>query len=64
MSDKVRVIRIIEYVGDREWVESTLKNGSMYADGTKEFHSHDHPEWKNVIKSALLDKFPEILKSE
>jgi len=61
MSNKIRVLRIIEYVGDREWVEDTLRNGSIPADGTKEFHSHNH-DYKNVIKSALLDKFPEILK--
>lgn len=61
MNDKVRVLRIIEYVGDREWIESTFKNGGVPADGTKEFHSHNH-EYKNVIKSALVDKFPEILK--
>ena len=61
MNDKVRVLRIIEYVGDREWLESTLKNGGIPADGTQEFHSHDH-DYKNVIKSALIDKFPEILE--
>lgn len=60
MSNKIRVLRIIEYVGDREWVEDTLRNGSIPADGIKDFYSHDH-EWKNTIKSALIDKYPEIL---
>jgi len=32
MSDIVRVLRIIEYVGEREWVENTLKKGSIPAD--------------------------------
>jgi hypothetical protein len=62
MEDKVRVLRIIEYVGDRKWVELTLNQGNVPMDGIKEFHSHDHPEIKNVIKSCLVDKFPEILK--
>ena len=62
MKDKVRVLRIIEYVGDREWVENTLKQNSIHMDGVKEFHSHNHPEENNVIKSAIIDKFPEILK--
>ena len=64
MSDKVRVLRIIEYVGDREWVEMTLKQSSIPNDGVKEFHSHNHPEYKNIIKSAIIDEFPEILKTQ
>lgn len=62
MNNKVRVLRIIEYVGDREWIEMTLKQSNIPVDGIKEFHSHDHPETKNVIKSCLVDKFPEIIK--
>jgi len=61
MADKVRVLRIIEYVGDREWVELTLNQSNVPAHGVKEFHSHNH-DYKNVIKSCLVDKFPEILK--
>lgn len=56
MSDKVRVLRIIEYVGDREWVEDTLKKGSIPADGAKDFGKG------KIIKSCLIDKFPEILE--
>lgn len=59
--DKVRVLRIIEYVGDREWIEMTLRQSSIPNDGIKDFHSHEHPEWKNTIKSCIVDKFPEIL---
>jgi hypothetical protein len=58
MGEKVRVLRIIEYVGDREWVEDTLKKGSIPADGTKCFGKEG-----NIIKSCLIDKFPEILKN-
>ena len=64
MAEKVRVLRILEYVGDREWIESTLKNNSIPLNGVRELHSHDHPEWKNVIKSATIDQFPEILEKE
>ena len=56
MSDIVRVLRIIEYVGEREWVENTLKKGSIPADGTKKFSSNE-----GSIKSCLVDKFPEII---
>lgn len=57
--EKVRVLRILEYVGDREWVENTLKNGSVPANGTSEYFSGK----ENIIKSAIIDGFPEILSS-
>ena len=55
MGDKVRVLRILEYVGDREWIEDTLKRGSVPTDGIKDLGNG------NMIKSALIDKFPEII---
>lgn len=64
MSDKVRVLRILEYVGDREWIEDVLKQSSIPNDGAKEFSSREHPEYKNIIKSAIIDEFPEILNRE
>jgi hypothetical protein len=61
MSDKIRVLRIIEYVGDREWVEETLKGSLVPIDGIKVFGRDN----QNLIKSCIIDKFPEILnKSE
>jgi hypothetical protein len=54
--DIVRVLRILEYVGPRDWVEMTLKNGGVPANG--EFGG-DHG-WK--IRSAILGQFPEILE--
>jgi len=48
MKDKVRVLRIIEYVGDREWVENTLKQNSIPMDGVKEFHS------QIILKKIML----------
>lgn len=35
--EKVRVLRIIEYVGDREWIEMTLRQSSVPNDGIKGF---------------------------
>ena len=57
MSDQVRVLRIIEYVGDRDWVENTLNKGSIPSDGIKTFGD-------NTIKSCLIDKFPEIIEKQ
>ena len=57
--EKVRVLRILEYVGDREWVEETLKMGGVPANGTSERFSGR----ENIIKSAIIDGFPEILSS-
>lgn len=54
--NKVRVLRIIEYVGDREWVESTLQKGGVPADGVKKIGKNG-----NIIKSSTIDKFPEII---
>ena len=57
MSDIVRVLRILEYVGEREWVEDTLKKGSVPINGMKKVNN------KNCIKSATVDGFPEILEN-
>lgn len=59
MSDKVRVMRILVYEGEREWVEEALKCSLVPMDGIKYIGK------KGIIKSALVDKFPEVLsKSE
>jgi hypothetical protein len=53
----VRVLRILEYVGERDWVEDTLARGSVPANGT----SAHHTGTRNIIKSAIIDQFPEVL---
>jgi hypothetical protein len=53
----VRVLRILEYVGERDWVEETLARGSVPANGT----SAKHTGTTNIIKSAIIDQFPEVL---
>lgn len=55
MSNNHRVLRVIEYVGSREWIEDTLKKGCVPADGCKVIG-------KNIIKSCLIDKFPEKIE--
>lgn len=53
--DQVRVLRIIEYVGDREVVENTV-SGSIH--GTKHVNGK-HGEM--IIHVATITGYPEIL---
>lgn len=57
--EKVRVLRILEYVGDREWVEETLRTSSVPINGDSSLNTGR----KNIIKSAIIDSFPEILNN-
>lgn len=57
MSDIVRVIRILEYVGEREWVEMTLERsiqGTFHVPGKAKVNL-------NIIKAVTLGSFPEII---
>ena len=54
----VRVLRILEYVGTREFVENTLQKSAVPINGKHICGSG------NMIKSAIIDGFPEILDSE
>ena len=54
-TDIIRVLRIIEYQGPRDWVEKTLST-SIY--GTK----YVSPDCK--ISAATIGSFPEILNKE
>jgi hypothetical protein len=55
-SDIVRVLRILEYVGPREWVEHTLNKGGVPATG------QIHLSETQCIRSAILGTYPEILE--
>lgn len=55
MQDLVRVLRIIEYVGDREHVEEAINN-SIH--GTKIIAASLR------IKAATIGSFPEILDQQ
>ncbi len=54
--DIVRVLRILEYVGPRSWVETTLDNCAVK--GTKTFAQRNGT---CSIRSAIVGDYPEIL---
>jgi len=60
MSDQVRVLRILEYVGDRCAVESTLQKGYIPSNGMKELSTNGG---KMIVKSTIMELFPEILEN-
>lgn len=52
MKDIVRVLRVIEYVGEREWVERTIErsiHGTMKCG-------------QGEIRAAVVGAFPEVLR--
>lgn len=64
MPDTVRVLKIVEYVGPRKWVEETLRrsiHGTMYM-------SHPTEERPDVplqmIRTAVLTEYPETLEQQ
>ena len=57
MSEIVRVLRVIEYVGDREDVEFII-NESIQGQRTIKFKG----KGTVVIKTATIGNFPEILE--
>ncbi len=55
--DRVRVIRVLEYVGPRDWVEQTLSKNVMK--GSRTFNNGTCH-----IREAFLGDFPEIVEEE
>ena len=58
MSEKVRVLRMLEYFGDRKWVEETLANSGVPLNGVS-------PNWSKDgghIKSGMIGAFPEVIQ--
>lgn len=53
MADTVRVIRVIEYTGPRDWVEKTL---------AQSIHGEHHCGTGCVIRAATIGEFPEIIQ--
>jgi hypothetical protein len=51
--DKVRVLRVIEYIGPRDQVEKQLSQG--YVNGTFQFRDV-------TMRSTIVGGYPEILK--
>lgn len=58
MSKKYRVLRVLEYVGDLEWIENTLNRSSVPLNGDSRHISGA----ENYIKSAMIGNFPEDIK--
>ena len=54
--DRVRVLRILEYEGPREWVEETLKRRAIKGEHKLGAYS--------VIKEAILGEFSTLIKEE
>lgn len=55
--DRVRVIRVLEYEGPRDWVESTLANNTVK--GTKTFQKGGDIYY---IREAIVGDFPAIVE--
>lgn len=58
--DTIRVLRILEYVGPRSWIERTLAEGAVPMSGQHSFERRDGCVC--TIRSAVLGQFPEILQ--
>lgn len=52
-----RVIRVLEYVGEKEWLENTLSRSSVPMNGNSKTFSGT----KNYINSKVLSDFPEYV---
>lgn len=52
---RVRVLRVLEYEGEYEWVQKTLSDGSVPMNG-------EHRGKDFVIRSAVVGNLPELLK--
>ncbi len=54
----VRVLRVIEYIGPRSWVESTVAR-SIH--GTKDLNNFIGDKPPKMIRAATIGTYPEIL---
>lgn len=56
----VRVLRLLEYVGERTWVEDTLERSGVPLNGTS-------PNWgrncSGYIRSGMIGNFPEVVQN-
>lgn len=55
--NKVRVLRVIEYIGTREDIQKQLEGSGLPNNGQKTIN-------KVLMKSALIGDFPEIIDFE
>ena len=55
---KMRVFRIIEYVGDEQWIRDTLRDSAMKRDWW--FAKNK----KGKIRASVIGQFSEVVKEE
>lgn len=55
MTEIVRVLRVVEYIGPRDWVERTI---------AKSIHGTKFIDDGKMISAATIGEFPEILNKE
>jgi len=58
MSEIVRVLRILEYTGPREWVEMTMQKNAVPSNGAYQVDKD------KCIRSAVIGQYPEILEAK
>ncbi len=58
MEEIVRVLRVLEYVGTREWVEQSLKQRTVKGEMCP------HPKYPNVIREGFVGEFPELVRHD
>lgn len=59
MTDRVRVLRVLEYEGPRDWVENTLANNAVK--GEKRFHKGGE---LYVIRESIIGETPAVLERD
>jgi hypothetical protein len=55
--EKVRILRVLEYIGTREDIEKAYKHSGVPLNGIWEHGTL-------TIKSTIVDPFPEVVKEE
>lgn len=55
MTNIIRIIRILEYVGPRDVIEKTLSHAAVPLNGERHFG-------QSCIRSAVLGIFPEVMQ--
>ncbi len=58
MTDRIRVLRVLEYEGPREWVENTLANNAVK--GEKRFSKNGDTY---IIRESIVGETPVVLST-
>lgn len=65
MTEIIRVLRVLEYIGPRQIVEDTLRRGGVPANGEHTVTLHRHPDAASDqlrITSALVGTFGDVVR--